>query len=63
MKILTNILGIISIISILSTLICGLWIRANNVTELSSIKFHSNIGILSVILVIAFIVVVMISKC
>lgn len=55
MKTLIVITGIITCLSFLSTLICGLWIKANNVTEASSLSFHMNIGILSVVLGCAFI--------
>lgn len=55
MKTLIVITGIVTCLSILSTLICGLWIKANNVTEASSLNFHMNIGILSVVLGCAFV--------
>ena len=55
MKTLIVITGIVTCLSFLSTLICGLWIKANNVTEASSLNFHMNIGILSVVLGCAFI--------
>lgn len=56
MKTLIVITGIITCLSFLSTMICGLWIKANNVTEASSLSFHMNIGILSVVLGCAFII-------
>lgn len=49
MKFFSIAIAIITGLLLLSTLICGLWIKANNVTEVSSLKFHMNIGILSVI--------------
>lgn len=49
MKAFSLIIAVISGLLLLSTLICGLWIRANGVTDLSSRNFHMNIGIASVI--------------
>ena len=49
MKIATLISSIISTLLMLSTMICGLWIRANNITAESSFKFHENIGIAAVV--------------
>ena len=54
MKNLIIITGVITCLTILSTLICGLWIKANQVTEISSLNFHMSIGILSVVLVVVF---------
>lgn len=54
MKTLLVITGIVTCLSFLSTMTCGLWIKANNVTEASSLNFHLNIGILSVVLGCAF---------
>jgi hypothetical protein len=56
MKTLLVITGIVTCLSFLSTMICGLWIKANNVTEASSLSFHTNIGILSVVVGCAFVV-------
>lgn len=60
MKSIVWILGIVSGLSILSTLICGLWIRANEVTEISSLNFHMKSGIISVISMLAFVVAVLV---
>jgi fumarate reductase subunit D len=49
MKTFSLITAIITGLLLLSTLICGLWIRANKVTDASSLNFHMNIGIASVI--------------
>jgi hypothetical protein len=49
MKTILIIIAIITGLLLLSTLVCGLWIRANKVTEVSSMSFHTNIGIASVI--------------
>jgi len=49
MKIATSISAIITVLFAVSTMICGLWIRANNVTDLSSINFHRTIGIATVV--------------
>lgn len=58
MKNLIVITGIITCLTILSTLICGLWIKANQITEASSLNFHMSIGIASVVLVLLFVVCV-----
>jgi len=50
MKLLVVILGVITCLTVLSNLICGLWIRANNVVEISSHNFHMYLGIVSVVL-------------
>jgi hypothetical protein len=51
MKTLLIILISISILLLLSTLICGLWIRNNaEQVEPSSIDFHMSIGIATVVL-------------
>ncbi len=49
MKTLCFVIGIITGLLLLSTLTCGLWIKANHVTDVSSLKFHMGIGIWSVI--------------
>lgn len=48
MKIVTMISAIITFLLLLSTMICGLWLKANNVTDPSSFSFHINCGIASV---------------
>lgn len=50
MKIISIITAIVTALFLFSTLICGLWIRSNKVTEASSLSFHMNIGIASVVL-------------
>lgn len=47
MKVFLIIIAITTGLLLLSTLICGLWIRANKVEEISSLNFHMNIGITS----------------
>jgi ABC-type Na+ efflux pump permease subunit len=49
-------IAIVTGLLLLSTLICGLWIKANKVTEASSLNFHMNIGIASVIFGIATVI-------
>ena len=49
MKTITLLSAILTVLVVLSTMICGLWIRANNVTDLGSLNFHRTIGIASVI--------------
>jgi len=50
MKIILILLCSLGCLTGLSTLICGLWIKANQVTETSSLNFHTNIGIATVVL-------------
>lgn len=49
MKVVTLASSIITTLLLLTTMICGLWIRANNVTDTGSLNFHVNSGIASVI--------------
>lgn len=50
MKIISMISGTLTILLLLSTLICGLWIKANNLTNNSdSLAFHMKIGMASVL--------------
>jgi len=49
MKILIAILAALSTLLLLSTVICGVWIRfSGEVVEQSSINFHMGIAVLSV---------------
>ena len=49
MKTVMMVSAIITLLVVLSTMICGLWIRANNITDTSSFDFHRTIGIVSVV--------------
>lgn len=50
MKIISLIAGITTILLLLSTLICGLWIKSQSLTNnIDSLSFHMKIGIASVI--------------
>lgn len=49
MKAATLISSIITGLLLLTTMICGLWIRENNITDASSLEFHVTSGIASVI--------------
>ncbi|MHB9134544.1 MAG: hypothetical protein ACYDBB_26015 [Armatimonadota bacterium] len=49
MKILSILIAVITGLLLSSTAICGLWIKANKVTDASSITFHMNIGIATLI--------------
>lgn len=64
MKTATLISAIITALLMLSTMICGLWIRANNITDPSSFNFHVNCGIASVIfsLITLVMVIVMLAR-
>lgn len=48
MKTLVVVIGIVTNLLLLSTAICGFWIRANKITDISSINFHVTIGSISV---------------
>lgn len=62
MKIITIVVSVLAIITLLSTLICGLWISKQPEVDPSSLLFHLRIGIASVILVIASIIMLLVSK-
>lgn len=49
MKKATIISAIITVLLLLSTMICGLWLRANNISDPSSFDFHINCGIAAVV--------------
>ncbi|KAJ49637.1 fumarate reductase subunit D [Clostridium tetanomorphum] len=50
MKVISLITGIVTILLLLSTLICGLWIKSHDlVNNIDSLAFHMRIGIASVI--------------
>lgn len=59
MKVLIYVMSAATLLTLFSTIICGLWIKANHVVEASSIKFHATIGILSAVLTVSLIVIVM----
>jgi|WetSurMetagenome_2_1015567.scaffolds.fasta_scaffold900112_1 hypothetical protein len=65
MKVLYVVLSVISLISILSEIICGLWIKSNaeKITDMaSSVGFHMNLGIFTVVVTVAALVVGLIRK-
>lgn len=62
MRLFTNIISILAIVSLISTLICGLWIKQQVSIDVSSMVFHKWIGIISVIIAIAALVFNMIKK-
>jgi ABC-type Na+ efflux pump permease subunit len=49
MKILYSTIGIVTVLLLIFTMTCGLWIKANRVTDPASLRFHITIGIASVI--------------
>lgn len=49
MKTATLISAILTALLILSTMICGLWMRANSITEAGSINFHITCGVASAV--------------
>jgi len=64
MKIATLLSSIVTVLAVASTMICGLWIKANNVADPSSIDFHRTIGIVSVVccVITAVMVIVLIRR-
>lgn len=50
MKAISLVTASITILLLLSTLICGLWIKSHNLTnDIQSLVFHMKVGIASVI--------------
>lgn len=49
MKKATMISAGITVLLLLSTMICGLWLRANNISDPGSFDFHVNCGIGAVV--------------
>ncbi|MFL0250595.1 hypothetical protein ACJDT4_09195 [Clostridium neuense] len=50
MKIISLSVGILTVLLLLSTLICGSWIKAKGLTnDTNSLAFHAKIGIASVV--------------
>lgn len=56
-----RIMIILSIILLASTLICGLWIGAQDAVDVSSKVFHRNIGIGSSVFTMITMIVVLVS--
>ena len=53
MKAVSIILAATTMLTMLSTLVCGLWIKANQITDAGSLSFHKNCGVASVVLGVA----------
>lgn len=49
MKSATLISAIITTLLMMTTMICGLWMKANNISDAGSLSFHINCGIASVV--------------
>lgn len=49
MKFLNLIIVIITGLLLFSTAICGFWIKANKITDITSINFHITIGSLTLV--------------
>jgi len=49
MKIISIIIAAITVLLLLSTLMCGLWIKSKGLTDVGSLNFHMQIGIGTVI--------------
>ena len=59
MKIASIILSSLTILMVLSQLICGLWLQSNG-SEPSSIVFHSQLGIATVVMTVITIIVMLV---
>lgn len=59
MKTFIIILTVLTGLGFFTTLVCGLWIKANNIVEQSSLQFHLVSGIISVILAVILIVMLL----
>jgi hypothetical protein len=66
MKIAGNVLSIVSLLLLASTLLCGFWIRshtpAGTSPDVSSIAFHMQIAVVSVVFVLVTLGVLVFSK-
>lgn len=62
MKLFSNVLVVLSIIALLSTLTCGVWIRNQKSVNMSDLSFHMWFGIGTVILTIATLVTLLLYK-
>lgn len=49
MKIATLVSSVLTVLLMTSTMICGLWMKSNNITDPSSFGFHTACGIASVV--------------
>ena len=49
MKTASLISAILTAMLLLSTMVCGLWMTANNITNVGSINFHITCGVASVV--------------
>jgi len=65
MKVAFIIVSSLSLLGLLSTLICGFWIKGNSSTisdMASSLSFHQNIAIFSIVMTIATVVIGLIRR-
>ena len=60
MDLFLKIIGVVSIILLISTIICGLWIKFNPVGN--DLNFHFKLSIITVILSLVTIILFMIKK-
>ncbi|WP_027630555.1 hypothetical protein [Ruminiclostridium cellobioparum] len=60
MGIVTIIIAVAALLTLLSTLICGLWIRAKGLRDPGSLNFHMKIGITAVISTVLAIILLLI---
>ncbi|PKM53923.1 MAG: hypothetical protein CVU95_08770 [Firmicutes bacterium HGW-Firmicutes-2] len=61
MKLLINGLSIVTMLMLFSTIVCGFWIKSNQIVEKSSIQFHAVMGSISAILTIILLIVLMVT--
>lgn len=63
MRIATMISSIVTLLLLLSAMICGFWIKAGNATDSSSLSFHANCGVAAVMFCFITIILLLITLC
>jgi len=59
MKIITIIIGVVTALLLLSTLLCGLWIKSKGLTDIGSLNFHMQIGIATVLFGVTSVIILL----
>ncbi|RPJ38752.1 MAG: hypothetical protein EHM21_16415 [Chloroflexi bacterium] len=60
MKIASIVLSSLTILMVLSQLICGLWMQSQAVIDPSSVTFHARLGISTVVIALITVIVMLI---
>ena len=61
MKISIYLVSAATLLMLFTTVVCGLWLKANQVVEASSIKFHVTVGLITAVLTVVLIVLLLIA--